>query len=280
MKRPEFEAYSEQDTADKLILPYLAAANGFPKPESLDYQAQHVLEAASGKSGRYDGLYLAGGYPYAVMEAKKYAHSLNNDDFQQVRQYATSAFFDRPVPFIILSNGQDHQFFQLTATISPVNQKPIYNKIPAIGWAKIILHDPGEVKQLLTQAQLLAYLKHFKQRTYDDIAALFNDAATGKLDLTLQPLGSDLQHIIEDRKNFIGTTAKGEAAIRHAIQAVALHFTIKILFIKLIEDLARGPDTPRISFTRFSRIATTTRLGACSGSRSSIPWKEWIAGSL
>ena len=34
-------------------------------------------------------------------------------------------------------------------------------------------------------------------------------------------------------------------------QAVALHFTIKILFIKLIEDLARGPDTPRIIHTLF-----------------------------
>jgi hypothetical protein len=57
--------------------------------------------------------------------------------------------------------------------------------------------------------------------------------------------------IVADRKNFIGTSAKGEPAIRHAIQAVALHFTIKILFIKLIEDLARGPHTPRIIHTLF-----------------------------
>ncbi|MDX1245412.1 N-6 DNA methylase [Sinorhizobium medicae] len=256
MKKPatisvEFDSYSEQDTADKLILPYLAQAHGFPKAESLDYQAQHVLETADGKSGRYDGLYLSGGYPYAVMEAKRHSHELDGSDFQQARQYATSSFFDKPVPFIVLSNGRDHQFFQLTGTLSPADQKPIYNRIPAVDWAKIILHDPGEVKQLLTQEQLLAYLRTFKQRTYNDISALFIDPASGKLDLSRNALGSELLQIIEDRKNFIGTAAKGEVAIRHAIQAVALHFTIKILFIKLIEDLARGPETPRIIHTLF-----------------------------
>jgi hypothetical protein len=66
---PPFDTYSEQDTADKLILPYLAATHGFPKPDSLDYQAQHSLEIEPGKSGRYDGLYLSRGYPYAVLEA-------------------------------------------------------------------------------------------------------------------------------------------------------------------------------------------------------------------
>jgi hypothetical protein len=39
-----FANFSEQDTADKLILPYLAATHGFPKPDSLDYQAQHPLK--------------------------------------------------------------------------------------------------------------------------------------------------------------------------------------------------------------------------------------------
>jgi hypothetical protein len=57
-----FDSYSEQDTADKLILPYFAATHGFPTPDSLDYQAQHTLETEPGKTGRYDGLYLSGGY--------------------------------------------------------------------------------------------------------------------------------------------------------------------------------------------------------------------------
>lgn len=256
MKKPStissaFALYSEQDTADKLILPYLASTHGFPKPESLDYQAQHSLETESGKSGRYDGLYLCGGYPYVVLEAKRYAHELVDSDFEQARSYATSIFFDKPVPFIVVSNGQEHQFFQLTSTLNPADGKNLYNKIPAVGWSAIIIQTPGEVKQLLTQAQLLGYLKNFKRETYNDICALFIDPETEKLDLSRHELGVDLQQIIDDRKNFIGTTAKGETAIKHAIQAVALHFTIKILFIKLIEDLARGPDTPRIIHTLF-----------------------------
>jgi hypothetical protein len=68
-----FDSYSEQDTADKLILPYLANTHRFPKPDSLDYQAQHNLVTEPGKTGRYDGLYLSGGYPYVVLEATRAA---------------------------------------------------------------------------------------------------------------------------------------------------------------------------------------------------------------
>jgi N-6 DNA Methylase len=246
-----FDTYSEQDTADKLILPYLASTHGFPKPDSLDYQAQHHLATEPGKTGRYDGLYLSGGYPYVVLEAKRYVHDLGDSDFQQARSYATSNDFDKPVPFLVLSNGRDHHFYHLTTTISPADGKPIYGKIPAVDWGKIILENPGEVKQLLTQSQLLNYLRTFKEQSYNDIAALFIDPATGNFDLGRHALGADLQQIIDDRRNFIGVTAKGDAAIRHATQAIALHFTIKILFIKLIEDLARGPETPRIIHTLF-----------------------------
>lgn len=246
-----FDTYSEQDTADKLILPYLATTHSFPKPDSLDYQAQHTLATDLGKTGRYDGLYLSGGYPYVVLEAKRHTHDLEDAHFLQARSYATSVFFDKPVPFLVVSNGRDHKFYKLTATINPADGKPIYAEIPSVDWAKIVLESPGEVKQLLTEAQLLTYLRTFKQKSYNDIAALFTDPTTGELDLARHPLGADLEQIINDRKNFIGTTATGEAAIRHAIQAVALHFTIKILFIKLIEDLARGPETPRIIHTLF-----------------------------
>ncbi len=246
-----FQDYSEQDTADKLILPYLTATHGFPKPDSLDYQAQHALETESGKTGRYDGLYLSGGYPYVVLEAKRYAHVLANEDFEQARSYATSTFFDKPVPLLVVSNGNEHRFYKITTTISPTDHKPLYAPIPATDWTTITLEKPGEVKQLLTQSQLLTYLKDFKQSSYNDIAALFLDPVTGKFDLTRHALGEELTQIIEDRKNFVGVTAKGDAAIRNSIQAIALHFTIKILFIKLIEDLARGPDTPRIIHTLF-----------------------------
>ena len=188
---------------------------------------------------------------YAVLEAKRHAHDLDVGDFQQARSYATSDFFDKHVPFLVVSNGRTHNFYRLSTTIDPSDHKPIYSQITATDWIDIIKENPGEVKQHLTQAQILAFLKNFKKSTYNDIVSLFIDPATGKFDLTRHPLHTDLQKIIDDRKNFIGLTASGDAAIRHAIQAIALHFTIKILFIKLIEDLARGPDTPRIIHTLF-----------------------------
>lgn len=90
---PPFDIYLEQDTTDKLILPYLAKEHGFPKPDGLDYQAQHTLATDTEKTGRYDGLYLSGGYPYVVLEAKRYIHNLEAADFEQARYYATSTFF-------------------------------------------------------------------------------------------------------------------------------------------------------------------------------------------
>jgi hypothetical protein len=48
---PAFAKYSEQDTADKLILPYLEKSFGFPAPSSLDYQAQHVTQLTENQTG-------------------------------------------------------------------------------------------------------------------------------------------------------------------------------------------------------------------------------------
>jgi Type I restriction enzyme R protein N terminus (HSDR_N) len=130
-------AYSEQDTADKLILPYLTSTYKFPSPDSLDYQAQHSIELEAGKSGRYDGLYLSGGYPYVVLEAKKYAHDLEEEDIAQARDYATSSFFDKAVPLLLVSNGRDHRFLKITGTIDPADGKLSYLPIPPTDWSKI-----------------------------------------------------------------------------------------------------------------------------------------------
>lgn len=255
---PAYLPYSEQDTVDTLILPHLTQSHNFPPASSLDYQAQHTLPIVMGGTGRYDGLYLSGGYPYVVMEGKRYSHDLTDADVAQARSYATSDFFDRPVPFLIVSNGREHRFFQITTTIDPADGKPHYLPIPATNWSQVIAEYPGEVRQMLTEAQLLGMLRDFKGKVASDVAALFTDPASQKLDLKTHPLGSHLERIITSRRTFLGETAKGSSepakrqhAIRQAIEGVALHFTIKVLFIKLIEDLARGGDSLRIIHTLF-----------------------------
>ena len=150
--------YSEQDTADKLILPYLATTHEFPSPDSLDYQAQRTLTLEEGKTGRYDGLYLSGGYPYAVLEAKKFAHDLTDDDVKQARDYATSEHFDISVPFLVVSNGREHRFLKITATIDPVDKKLTYAPIPPANWSTVIAEPPGEVRRLVDAAELLSTL--------------------------------------------------------------------------------------------------------------------------
>lgn len=176
--------YSEQDTADKLILPYLAATYGFPLAESLDYQAQHTVETQTGKTGRYDGLYLSGGYPYVVLEAKKYAHDIHAADKQQARDYATSSFFDKPVPFIVVSNGREHHFLKITQTIEPLDGKLTYASIPPAKWDNVVSEPPGQVRRLLGAKELLETLLEFKANAYQDIRGTFVNPRTGKLDLS------------------------------------------------------------------------------------------------
>lgn len=259
----DYNDYTEQDTLDTLILPYLVKSHGFPKPDSLDYQAQHTLPTTPDAVGRYDGLYLSEGYPYTVLEAKRYNHDLVAKDQAQAIGYATSDFFDKPVPIVILSNGREHQFFKKTDAIDPSTGKQSYVQIPATGWDKIRTETPGEVRQLLTEQQLLDTLRTFKQRTYDDIFGMFFDPAKNELDPDRHPLGSVLQNIVKQRRNFVGDTtsksasknAKLQQSLQQAIQGVALHFTIKILFIKLIEDLSSGAENPRVIHTLFPQQA-------------------------
>jgi type I restriction-modification system DNA methylase subunit len=248
-------SYSEQDTADKLILPYLTEAFGFPAPGSLDYQAQHTVNTEADKFGKYDGLYLSGGYPYALLEAKRYAHELDEKDEHQARAYATGGFFHKPVPFVVISNGREHRFLKKTDTIDPKDGKLVYSPIPATSWANIISTPPGEVLKLLSASELLDILLEIKRDTFKDISAIFTNEKTGKFSLDeTHPLSAALSSIIEERKKYISVTASTEQKrIQFSIEAISLHFTIKILFIKLIEDLSSGPGTPRVIHTLFPR---------------------------
>jgi Type I restriction enzyme R protein N terminus (HSDR_N)/Eco57I restriction-modification methylase len=250
-----YESYSEQDTADKLILPYLTTEFGFPTPSSLDYQAQHTIRTDENTSGRYDGLYLSGGFPYVVMEAKRAGRPLTDDDVTQARSYATGPDFDRPVPFLIVSNGHSHQFYKRTETVDPADGKLKYERIPATGWRAITAEAPGEIRRVLGEGELLDILIGCKEQTFQDISVLFTDPGTGKYDLSRQPkLSPHLKEIIQERRKFVFETAQtDQARLRQAVAAISLHFTTKILFIKLIEDLSVGSDNPRIIHTLFPR---------------------------
>lgn len=239
-----------------MILPYLTSAFGFPAASSLEFQAQHTTRIDETRSGRYDGLYLSGGFPYVVLEAKRYQHDLTEEDFSQARSYATGPDFDKPVPFLVVSNGREHQFYQRTETIHPEDGKLRYEPIPGTPWHSIIEFIPGEIRRLLDDKELLSILLEFKQRALQDISAHFVDPTTGKYDTSRnEKLGYFLNQILQERKKFVGQTGSSEqASIRHALEVISLHFTSKILFIKLIEDLSAGSDTPRIIHTLFPRI--------------------------
>ncbi|MBN1664826.1 MAG: Eco57I restriction-modification methylase domain-containing protein [Deltaproteobacteria bacterium] len=241
------QSFSEQDTADKLILPFLSHSCGFPTPDSLDYQAQHAVKLNEDDMGRYDGLYLHGGYPYAIVEAKKYSHDIEEKDFHQARSYAISDFFDSPVPFIVVSNGKDYNFYKKTNEIDAQDGKISYKQISQSHWSQIICEKPGSVRAIITPNQLITLLKKIKEWVYNDLKSLFFDLQNNKYDPKINiNLCDSLENIIKEREIYVGTTTDKQKQIEFAIQTISLHFVLKILFIKIIEDLSSGFDTPRI----------------------------------
>jgi len=247
-------AFSEQDTADKLILPYLSQNLSLPRADSLDYQAQHTIPTEEEHSGRYDGLFLHGGYPYVLLEAKKYAHDLNDNDYDQARRYSVSEYFEVPVTFMIISNGRQYNFYKKSSELDQSDHKVKYEQITEIHWDQIIDESPGRISILLTSEQLLQKLIDMKELVYRDINSLFYDLEQNKYDLNKYiPLKDALNNIIQERKIYIGTTSSPQRQIKFAIQTIALHFILKILFIKIIEDLSSGIDTPRIIHTLFPK---------------------------
>ena len=59
---------------------------------------------------------------------------------------------------------------------------------------------------------------------------------------------------MQERRKFVFDTAQNDQVrVQQAVAAISLHFTTKILFIKLIEDLSVGSDNPRIIHTLFPR---------------------------
>lgn len=243
----QMESFSEQDTADKFILPYLKEIHGFPNPDSMDYQAQHTVPGEEKHSGRYDGLYLSGGYPYVILEAKKYTIDLKPEHFEQARQYATSTLFNIPVPYIVVSNGRQHQFYKKKTSIDSVDKKIEYCPIVETNWKQITSEPHGQLRQLLNAKQLLEELRSIKSRVYNDIKYLFFDSKTNKYKLNPQNLLDNyLEKIVQERRVYVNPVSDQQKQIEFAIQSIALHFTMKVLFIKIIEDLSTGADTPRI----------------------------------
>jgi hypothetical protein len=254
LPEPRKKNFSEQDTADKLVLPYLTREFGFPAPDTMDYQAQHSVPMSDEHFGRYDGLYLTGGYPHVVLEVKKYSHDLTDADFRQTRSYALSDFFQDKVPFLVVSNGRDHRFYKKRTELDTSDHGLMYERVHPVNWSQIIAEPHGSVRILLTAKELIDKLRVFKEQTFTDIVSYFYNVAENRYDLDGSPhLMESLQNIIRERRVYINPEADRNKQIKQAIQSISLHFTLKVLFIKIVEDLSTGSDVPRIIHELFPR---------------------------
>ena len=244
--------FSEQDTATKLVLPIMSRKFGFPDSTSQDFKEQRTVTTTDGH-GRYDGLYCFEGFPIAVIEIKAYRHSeITFDDFKQARAYACSLSFTKPIPFLILSNGKNFKFFTISDQIDEDN-KPKYFSIPQRYWDDIKELQHGEETSILSTDELIQIFSKIQADIVTDFDRLFYDSNnyTYTVDRLDEIRKEALIKIIEKREKFIKKTegtgrAKLNKQIKYALNSIALHFTIKILFVKIIEDISDTIGIPKI----------------------------------
>ena len=145
---PAYESYSGTRYRRQADPPSIRHTGefGFPAPSSLDYQAQHTIRTDE----EDEAVAMTAFTSMARFSIRRHGSQTcgprpDHEDVTQARSYATGPDFDRPVPFLIVSNGRKHQFYKRTETIDPADGKLKYKQIPATAWKAITSEDPGQM---------------------------------------------------------------------------------------------------------------------------------------
>lgn len=230
---------SELETIVKRINAHLTKQLGYPDITSDNFRCEGFIEKRTGKKGRFDGLYFDGGKTVLLLEAKKYGKGIKNSDVQQLLDYAGSPNF-KPFfpPLLLASDGDVYQWFQLSEI---QNEQPVYKEISEIKWSQARslavapIHTP-----LVSAKQLINIFKKIRRDLNADLARDAFDPSTGKwtLENLTQRERKGIEDILEIRELYQGETFDNKSdQIKAAVASVALSFTMKICFLKVLIDM-------------------------------------------
>lgn len=234
------EKLNERETVNKIITPHLENEFGYPSVKSKNFKEERYIVKKGGEKGRYDGLYFDWNNRVALLEAKEHKSGIGKDDIDQAKDYALGPSFEPlPPPILIVSDGEKYFWYQRIKESGAWD----YKEIPEMHWsqARKIASSP-EQKALLDIKTLIKQFIKIKDELFSDLKEKVFDSKSDTW--TLNKLSGRerkaLEEILKIREVYLGekpSQENQEKQIEAATGSVALSYTMKICFHKMLNDL-------------------------------------------
>ncbi len=243
------QKWNEFQTFTQRIIPFLKGKGlHYPPRESAEhFDEQRWVRKRGAKKGPYDGAYKDPDGVILLIEAKREGASLDRGAIEQAQDYALGGTFPVPPPFLLVSNGDVHRWFHRK---SNRDGSFTYDEGDPVPWRQAIhARKSGELTVELTLDKATSLLKQIRREIYEDLSSIYFPNGYNFNKSALKHRRTDFEKIFETRKTFVDPTLslskEQEArAIQAILSSIALSWTLKLLFIKILMDL-RGESVPR-----------------------------------
>jgi len=236
--------WNEANTFSKLTEPMLRSL-GYPLRSSEFCDEESYVEKKSGGNGRYDVAYKSDRGILLLVEMKKKDKTLGTAVESQAFNYALGATFDPlPPPFLMISNGEEHQWFR---RIGNKDKTFKFVRCNPIKWREAMEERAsGDLTQELTLNQVIRLLQKTRTMIFNDLRSQFFSSGYSFNKSKLKNRRIAFEQILNTRKSFVDPTLqekKEEKAIEAIVSSIALSLTLKVLFLKILSDLSSRPLT-------------------------------------
>ena len=236
-------SWNEFNTFSKLIYPYLKEELGYPERKSQFFDEQTYVRKRGNKTGPYDGAFIdAHGSVLLLVEAKREGKKLSQKEQTQAFDYCLGDNFPIPPPYVLVSNGKEHQWFRRSKNGNEFS----YKDCEQIHYQDLLEEaGSGSFTEEISLKKLNSFLSKIRKNIFSDFTKeyfpeeyTFNSSKLGSRE-------QNFRRILNTRKTFVDSSLdekKDEGkAIKAILSSISLSLVLKILFIKIIYDRKNEP---------------------------------------
>lgn len=241
-------SWNEFNTFSKLIYPYLQETLRYPERKSKFFDEQRYVRKKDGKKGPYDGVFRDEGGILVLVEAKREGARVNDGAVKQAFNYALGeSFAPLPPAFVLVSNGREHLWFQRIQT-----EDGEFNYTPCgeIPWRHALEQRAGgNLKSELGLKQVIRLLKRIRVYVFEDLRQTYFPEGYTLSKCRLEERRPGFEKVLNTRKSYVDSRlseAQESYAVQAVLSSIALSLTLKVLFLKILDDLASDPLQPNI----------------------------------
>lgn len=235
-------SWNEANTFSNLIYPYLKEDLGYPERKSQFFDEQTYVRKRGNKKGPYDGAFIDEHKRVLLLvEAKREGKKLDQKDRNQAFDYCLGESFSIPPPYVLVSNGREHQWFRRSKDADEFSYKTCEQT-----HYQSLLEEAGSgfFTEEISLKKLNSVLSKIRKNIFEDFT---KEYFPKEYSFSSSKLGSREQNfirILNTRKTFVDSSlekVKEGKAIKAILSSISLSLVLKILFIKIIYDRKKEP---------------------------------------